>query len=365
MEARYDFVTNTAGLLKAEIYPHDALSTDDTAALQLPQNGILKIAAYTRRKDLLSPLLAADHRLLVEYLDPAQYGGEPKADAVILDGFSPKTLPARPSLWINPPKQAAPLPVKTTVTQATITQWKSGLDLGLGLHTREERLPVAEVFQPAPDDVPFASLAAGPTIVLRPRSSKGTKLAVVGFDPLQPELRFTLTTPLIFANVLSWLSPESFRTSDFMAKRVGAASVPLGEGESRDAVQVTNAKGLAIPFTLADNTIQVFTKEPDVVRIVTGGDRERILSLTLPDVARDRWTPAKVSTGLPPGASYLPTATDLWKFLACLGALGLLAEWYLFGGGRRSAIVRSRSKEGFPTAPAEPKVGRKEELVSR
>ncbi len=243
IEARYDFVTNTAGLLKTEIYPHDALSIDDTATLQLPQNGILKIAAYTRRKDLLSPLLAADHRLLVRISRSRSVWRRAQSRC----GYSRRlrsqddTLPSQP-VDQSAPKQGAPLPVKTTVTQATITQWKSGLDLGLGLHTKEERLPVAEVFQPASGDVPFASVAGGPTIVLRPRSSKGTKLAVIGFDPLQPEMRFTLTTPLVFANLLSWLAPESFRTLDFMAKRVGAASVPLVEGESRDGLQVTNAR---------------------------------------------------------------------------------------------------------------------------
>jgi hypothetical protein len=258
------------------------------------------------------------------------------------------------------------LPVRTSLAQATITQWKSGLDLGSGLHTREERLPVAEVFQTAPGDVAFASVAAGPTIVLRPQSSKGAKLAVIGFDPLQPQMRFTLTTPLVFANLLSWLSPESFRTPDFVAKRVGAASVSLGEGESRDRLQVTDAKGLAIPFTLAENNIQLFTTQPDVVRVISG-DRETVLSLTLPDVARDLWNPPKVATGLPPVARYLPTSTDLWKFLACLGGLGLLAEWYLFGAGRRRpSFIRSRSRQPrFRAASTERKADERKELVSR
>ncbi|MFL6416218.1 MAG: vWA domain-containing protein [Bryobacteraceae bacterium] len=366
MEARYDFVTNTAGLFRAEIHPHDALPIDDSGALQLPSNGALKITAYTRRKDLLAPLLAADHRLVVEYLDPAQYRGEPKTDAVIFDTFAPQTRPLRPSLWINPPKQNAPLPVKTTVNQATITQWKSGLDLGSGLHTKEERLPVAEVFQTGAGDQPFASVAAGPIVVLRPRSQSSAKLAVIGFDPLQPELRFTLTTPLIFANLLSWLSPESFRTLDFAARRLGAAAVSLNEGETRDGLQVTNARGLAIPFTVSDNTVQLFTREPDVIRIVSG-DRERVVSLTLPDVAKDRWAPTKVSVGLPAFETYLPTSTDLWKFLACLGGLGLLTEWYLFGGGRRPSIVRSgrSARAGVAIAPVERKLDRNEELVSR
>jgi len=244
-------------------------------------------------------------------------------------------------------------------------QWKSGLDFGAGLHTKEDRLPSAEVFEPAPGDVAFASIAAGPTIVLRPRSASGAKLAVIGFDPLQPQLRFTLTTPLVFANLLSWLSPESFRTIEFTAKRVGAASVPLSEGESRNELHVTNAKGLAIPFTLAENTVQLFTREPDVIRIVSD-DRERTLSLTLPDVSREHWDPPNVANGLPPVATYLPTSTDLWKFLACLGGLGLVAEWYLFGGGRKPTIVTRQSPRArSSTASLENEGERTGDLVSR
>ena len=204
---------------------------------------------YTRRKDLLSPLLAADHRLHVEYFDPARYVKEPKADAVILDGFAPRSIPSRPSLWIDPPKQNSPVPVKAAVNRPQSHSGNPAWIWVPGCIRRKTVFRLAEVFQPASGDVAFASVAAGPTIVLRPRSSSGAKLAVIGFDPLHPELRFTLTTPLVFANLLSWLSPESFRTLDFIAKRVGAASVPLSEGESRNGLQVTNAKGLAIPFT--------------------------------------------------------------------------------------------------------------------
>ena len=37
------------------------------------------------------------------------------------------------------------------------------------------------------------------------------KTAVIGFDPLEGDLKFELTTPLLFADLLRWLSPEAFR----------------------------------------------------------------------------------------------------------------------------------------------------------
>jgi len=44
-----------------------------------------------------------------------------------------------------------------------------------------------------------------------------------------------------------------------------------------------------------------------------------------------------VPEGLPPPGSMLPTAFDLWQWLALLGGLGLFAEWILFGRRRKQA----------------------------
>ena len=360
LKAEYEFVTNTAGLLTAEITPHDGLPADDRATLQLPANRALKVIAYTRRKELLKPLLESDHRWRVEYLEPARYQTRPAADLVILDSFSPAAAPVTPSLWISPPKQNSPLVVKSVVADAAITGWRSGLLAAAGLHAREDRIPSAEVFETRQTDVAFANLAAGPTIVLRPRSNSSEKLAVIGFDPLAEQLRFTLTTPLVFANLLGWLSPEAFRTLDISADRVGAASVILDADEDPKTVQVADVKGFAVPFTLRERNLQVFVSQPDIIRIVSE-NRERVLSLTLPDVVRDQWKPEKVTTGLPYRWNFISTATDLWKLLACLGGLGLAAEWFLFGGGR----VRKASKQVYSGSRKTSTVQVKEELVSQ
>ena len=49
--AEYNFITNTAGELRAEVIPHDGLPGDDIATLRLPKGGTLHVAVYTRRED--------------------------------------------------------------------------------------------------------------------------------------------------------------------------------------------------------------------------------------------------------------------------------------------------------------------------
>src|SRR5581483_7554303 len=65
VSAEYNFVTNTAGQLVAELTPSDTLPSDDRAALQLPKADLLNIAVYTNRQEVLRPLLEASHRLRV------------------------------------------------------------------------------------------------------------------------------------------------------------------------------------------------------------------------------------------------------------------------------------------------------------
>ena len=280
--AEYSFSTPTAGQLIAEITPADNLSRDDRAALELPRSSALRVAVYTKRPDVLGPLLEANHRLSIKFFSPAEYMARPAADIMLLDQMTAPREPQIPSLWIEPPKERSPLPIKTVVNGAVIKSWRS--DAALGLHAKAADIAVAEVFQLFEGDVPVGSLAEGPTVVARPSTDRRPKLAVMGFDPLSGQLRFEVTTPLLFANLLRWLSPEPFKTVDATAGRVGPASVMLDASERADRIRVTNERGFAVPFTVREQNLQLFASRPSIIHVASD-DRERLLSLTLPDLA--------------------------------------------------------------------------------
>jgi von Willebrand factor type A domain/Aerotolerance regulator N-terminal len=364
----YNFTTNVAGQLIAEITPHDDLESEHRAVLELPRAGALKLAVFTNRQDVLKPLLESNHRLDVKFFTPAEYVPKPAADVMLLDQIAPQEQPKIASLWIRPLREHSPLPVKAVINNAAVKSWHSETALGAGLHARGTQIPTAEVFQTFDDDVPVLGIAEGPVVVARPSNENHPKISVIGFDPLEGQLEFEATTPLLFANLLRWLSPEAVRLLDVTAAPVGAATVTLDPGEGSrgplqnkpESLRVTDNDGAAVPFTVRDQTLQLFASHPSVVHI-TSGDRERVLSLTLPDIAEFEWKPpGNTASGLPPAVRFTREAVDLWKWLAVFGGLGLLVEWILFGN---SYIFRRRKP--ISPRPSLKSPQRERELVSK
>ncbi len=355
----YKFTTHTAGQLITEISGSDKLESDRRAVLELPQSGKLRLAVFTNRPDVIAPLLESDHRLGVKVYSPAAYTPNPAADVMLLDQFTPEDKPHIASLWIGPFMQRAPLPLKAVVNDRSVEAWHSETWLGAGLHARGSQIPTADVFQTFDGDLPVSSVAEGPIVVARPSTPRNPKLAAIGFDPLDGQLRFEITTPLLFANLLRWLSPEAARTSEILAAPVGAASLTLDASE-HGPIQVADRSGAQLPFTVRDHALQLFTRRPSVVGI-TSGDHERILSLTLPDVAEFEWKPPRgAALGLPASAVSTPQPFDLWKLLAILGAVVLLAEWILFGCPRVPKPRKPPQKPHLFTAHE-----RERELISK
>jgi hypothetical protein len=254
-----------------------------------------------------------------------------------LDQFAPPQSPGIPSLWIKPPAEHAPVPIAARSQDVTVAHWNSDSPLGAGLHAKAMNLPEAEVYETFQGDIPVAETDKGPVVVARPSTNVTPRLAAIGFDPLAGALRFELTTPLLFANLTRWLAPEAFRASDYTASTVGSVSLALDPNERAEQLSVTDDRGYHVPFTVRNQTLQLYVSRPSIVHIVSP-ERERIYSFTLPEVAEKQWNPpSSVAEGLPVLTSLLPSAFDLWQWLALAGGLGLLAEWLLFGRRRKQA----------------------------
>jgi hypothetical protein len=354
--AEYRFMTNAAGELISHITPADVLPTDQDVHLRLPKSGALEVTVYTARPQELRPLLEADHRLAAHFYAPAAYLAGQQGEVVVLDGFIPRVRPSAPSLWINPPRDGSPIAVKGLDNDGVIKAWHNETILAAGLRSKEAHIKNAEVFETFEGDIPVASTDAGPIVVAHDAGAQNPRFGVIGFDPLQGQLKFEVTPPILFANFLRWLSPESFSTLDLSAGSVGTATIVLDPKERTDHMQVVDDRGLVLPFTVRGGTLQLFTAEPSVLH-VDSPERERVVSLTLPDVAEAQWkTPAGAATGLPHRSRLRTEPVDLWKWLAFVGLGCLLAEWFLFGRQRRAKRIAVPSRKA-----AQPE----RELVSR
>jgi hypothetical protein len=230
------------------------------------------------------------------------------------------------------------------VNDVPILRWSSDHELGSGIRTKQWKLESSEVFAPAKGDIPVAEVDAGPVILAR---ASPARLVVMGFHPGKSTMRFDLTTPLLFANILHWMDPEAFRRWELYGGAAGTVTVPVESGIAPSNVKVIAANQQNLPFTIQGRSLRFFSGTPGTVRVITA-DREQVYSLTLPEVGETVWQPpATAKRGLPVRVSEA-SAQDLWQVLALLGGLGLLIEWLFFGRPRRQSPVAERIPSDNP-----------------
>ncbi len=331
-EQSFTFRTRSAGVLAVNLAPHDAFPDDDRASLELPAEPTLPVTVYSNEPDLLKPVLGSLPRVAAVYRKTSDYRADQQG-LVVLDRFIPPQRPQADSVWIDPPSQGTPIPIRSTVEQAAFSRWDTSHPIAAGLRTKDLHLEKASVFEPAPGDVRVGEVEAGPVIVARPERPK---LVVIGFHPALAGMRYELATPLLFANLLRWFAPEIFRRSELSGGSVGAVKLLMDQDTPAADVKVVAEDGSPLPFTLRDRVLHFFSGNPGGVRVVAG-DREYLYSLTLPELGDTKWEPpADVRRGIPRMQPLAEASGDVWPWLALAGGLGLLTEWLLFGRLRRS-----------------------------
>ncbi|HVX64986.1 MAG TPA: VWA domain-containing protein [Bryobacteraceae bacterium] len=329
----FQYRTRAAGVLEARLFSADAFPEDDRASLELPGQKPLNVTVYSDDPEPLRPMLAANPLVTAVFRATSAYRpGAAGTDVAIFDRFNPPARPACDAIWIEPPAQGGPVMQRTTVSDAVLTSWSSEHALAAGLRAKDLRLGSAEVFAPAPGDVAVAAVEAGPVIVAH---QEKPKFVALGFHPARGALRYELTTPLLFANILRWMAPDIFRRWELYAASPGTVSVELNADEQAGGIRVLSADGTELPYTVDGRSLRFFAATPGTVRVLAG-DREMVYSFPLPEVADARWTPPAASRrGLPaPEAGQTAAFFELWPWLALAGGLGLALEWLWFGRGR-------------------------------
>jgi hypothetical protein len=322
----FRFKTRAAGWLEARLSSQDAFRQDSRAILELPPRGVLPVTIYSAEPDLLRPIFTAIPGVQASFLPVSSY----KPDArgiVLLDRFAPPSPPAAQSIWLEPPADKSPIAIGSSGQKVKLNQWQTDDPLGAGLRARDIELANAEMFRPSPGDIVIARSGDQPLIVARPGNPK---MVVLGFNPVKSGLKYQLTTPLLFANIIRWMAPDAFRSWELTAGTVGTVDVELESEIDPASIRVQTEEGRPLPFTVQGKTLRFFSAAPGVVRVLTG-DRELVYSLTLPQPGDVVWKPANVKFGIPARAPLGPTSRDLWHWLALAGAAGLLADWILYG----------------------------------
>lgn len=335
-QVAFTYKEKIGGWLEARLNVNDSIPGDNRAVVEVPSQGQLKAVVYSN-DPALRPLFQTNPSIEAEFRSTSEYNADTKADFIVLDRFAPATPPAVDTIFIQPPSNGSPIPVKSTVTRAPLERWSTDSALATGIYTRDVVLDSAEVFNPTPTDKVIASTNSGPVIVAREGAAK---YLAIGFLPDSGSMKFELATPLLIANALRWMSPGTYGRLELNAGSVGTITVPIDAATDPATIHILDEQNNDLPFTIEGRSLRFFAGSPTTVRVQTG-DRELIYSLTLPALAESTWTaPQGISKGVPPTSLRESAATEIWPWLAIAGALGLLADWILFG---RNQITRLSS----------------------
>jgi hypothetical protein len=341
-QATFSYRTRVAGYLETRLNVRDGFPQDDRAVIELPAQKVLRVVVYSNEPELLRPLIASNLQVNAVFQPASKYDAQANADVVVLDRFAPPARPRADSIWIEPPAAGSPVPVRGTRSGVKLERWLPGEILGAGLRTKDVQLASAEVFAAAPGDIAVAETGEGPLIVARQGSPK---IVVLGFHPVRSSIKYELATPLLVANILRWMAPDTFRRWEVQAGTVGTVNVAVEKDTAPASVRVVTEDNVPLPFTIDHNVLRFFSGAPGTVRVLTG-DREVVYSLTLPDVGEAAWRiPQGIRRGVPRVSRRIVSATDLWPWLAVLGGLGLLIDWLLFG---RSRVFRLNAARMAP-----------------
>jgi hypothetical protein len=331
-EASFQYRTTAAGIVGVNLTPHDVFPADDHAEIELPAQPALTVTVYSNQPELLAPVLAATPRVTAIFRKPSEYRPDDRG-MVILDRFIPAQRPQSDSVWIEPPANGSPIPIRTTVDNVPFAGWNPSHPASAGLRTKDFKLDKVSVFEAASDDGRIGEVAAGPVIVAR---AGRPKIVVLGFHPALSAMRYELATPLLFANLLRWVSPEIFQRWEITGGSVGTVKLPLEQDTAQKDIKITAEDGAPLPFTMHDRTVQFFSGAPGSVRVVAG-DREYMYAMAIPEMWDSKWVPpADARQGIPHFSVVLDSTIEVWPWLAIAGGLGLLAEWIMFGSFRRS-----------------------------
>ncbi|MGH9663701.1 MAG: vWA domain-containing protein, partial [Bryobacteraceae bacterium] len=252
-ESTFRWRTRAAGWLEARLLTPDAFPRDNRALLEVPAAASLQVVVYSDDPSLLKPVLTANPSVHADFENPARYNPSTKAQIVIFDRFAPPAAPKANTIWIEPPARQSPIPVRSEKNNVQLARWNSADLLGAGLHATDVQLGSTEVFTPDAGDIPVAEIDSGPVILARPaRPPEHKKLLVMGFSPFRTTMKYQLSTPLLFANILRWMAPDIFRRWELNAGTVGTVSVALDRDTDPSAVRVIDDNRQILPSPLRD-----------------------------------------------------------------------------------------------------------------
>jgi hypothetical protein len=302
----------------------NALAIDDEAVAWFERARPLSITVVGEQTDWLARLFAGNPEVTARFVTPAAYRppspggfggtGPGQEDAIVFDRWAPPDQPSLPALYFEPPPQGAWLTGGDAVEDRP--RWMTA-----GTH------PVVRGVDPFTLDIerarsykssvlaPIASSASGTPLISVNASTSGPRFVVVGFGPLDSNLKSAPALPVLAGNALAWLAG----TADVATRRAGLAS--FSDGVTR----VTDPGGAAVRLTRLPGELIGVLRAPGLYVVEEGRTRSTFaVNVTDPEVSNLMKSSANATA--PAGGAGGPR--PWWLYCAVGAFTAILLEWW-------------------------------------
>jgi hypothetical protein len=193
----------------------DALAVDDVAFASLPPRRrrrvlVVREEASSGQNTYLDAALLLDPYLDVVTTTPAAYeasGAPVDREAVIFDGWAPRTPPRLPSLLLAPgASEPAWLPSGETLARPRFDMQLREHPLLAFLALRDVNIATARTLVPGMGDEVVGGEARGALLTTGQR--EGVRFVALGFDVRDSDLPLRIAWPILVLNTLAFLVPD-------------------------------------------------------------------------------------------------------------------------------------------------------------
>jgi hypothetical protein len=333
VETAFTYNTNAGGVLEAHLTSsgRDDIAADNRASVEIAGLRQVELTVCSDQARLLAPVLESLPTVQPVYHSLAECKAVAPKGLAIYDGAVPASEVS--AIVIAAPDAESAVSVASTVKAAKLAGWRPGHAVTAGLRSESELIDT-QIYRPSPNDQVLGDSAAGPVAVIH--NVGKAKQLYLGFHPIRSGLRYQVSAPLLFANALRWLEPDSFAHSETIASGVGMTVAKIDADAS---VKVLDEKGGELPFSRQGNEVRFFAPSVGRVRVegnIGGRAQEQVFSMALPDVPDKQFeAPDNVLHGVPAPHQALSGGRDVWYWLVLLAGLIVLADWILFAPGVR------------------------------
>ncbi|MCC6993270.1 MAG: VWA domain-containing protein [Deltaproteobacteria bacterium] len=315
--------------------PLDAFALDDRAFALLPSRAKESVLVVTEGNMFLEGALMLDENIEVFKIEPggwAAAAADPSIAnfaAVVFDGYTPATLPARGNfIFIAPSGPGSPFAIAGETERPFMTEINKSHPILRWVTVADVNISRSAVFTPGPGDIVLASNIRQP--IMMARREKTRRLMALGFDVRQSDLPMRVAWPVLLINTLDWFAGDD---AELMTTFHTGKLWRIPFDTAKASATLVEPDGAEVHAAVAEGRVTVLGRRVGF-HTVKGDDQTPVqIAANLADPVESDITPhgeltmAGVKLSAPPPASRLELPSAIWLYLL-LAVLALtLVEW--------------------------------------